>query len=440
MRKTRLIAFYLPQYHPIPENDEWWGKGFTEWINVVRGRPRFKGHYQPRLPSELGFYDLRVPEVREAQAALAKAYGISAFCYYHYWFQGKRLLNRVFDEVLESGSPDMDFCLCWANEPWRRNWDGVSGDILVDQAYSRDDDLAHIHWLARAFSDRRYIRVAGKPLFVVYRAQDLPDARRTTDTWREEAHRLGIGDLYLCCAETTGFSSDLLELGFDAAVEFAPHQYTALEQLPSVSNGYSRLFDYSDVATSYQAKYARGYVRHPCVVPGWDNSARRRLITAYVLHGSTPDRYESWLRAAIAYAAEKPAAEQLVFVNAWNEWAEGAYLEPDQRYGRQYLEATKRALEPMISGENHPLVGTDQQGMNTSVPGVAQPDGEASESDDLNEALARAANQAALWEQRFLELETYTRQLMTEQKSIRVLSRRLLKEIASRLFPRIFRR
>src|SRR5215475_4957626 len=180
----RLVAFYLPQYHPIPENDEWWGTGFTEWTNVVSAKPVFAGHYQPHLPADLGFYDLRLPEVRQAQADLARNHGIHGFCYYHYWFQGRRLLRRPFDEVLRSGQPDFPFCLCWANENWTRVWDGSDKKLLIEQTYSADDDLAHIRWLAPAFRDPRHIRVEGKPLFLVYRARKLPDPLRTTSLWR----------------------------------------------------------------------------------------------------------------------------------------------------------------------------------------------------------------------------------------------------------------
>src|SRR4029077_7166935 len=200
--KVKLIAFYLPQYHPIPENDDWWGKGFTEWTNVTKARPWFRGHYQPHLPADLGFYDLRLPETREAQANLARQYGIHGFCYYHYWFNGRRLLERPFNEVLASGSPDFPFCLCWANENWTRAWDGLEREVLIQQHYDSNDDLAHIRWLANAFRDPRYIRVHGKPLFLVYRVASLPDPMQTVSIWREEARRLGIGELFLCAVES----------------------------------------------------------------------------------------------------------------------------------------------------------------------------------------------------------------------------------------------
>ena len=217
-----VIAFYLPQFHPIPENDAWWGKGFTEWTSVTKACPLFRGHYQPHLPADLGFYDLRVAESREAQADLAREYGVTGFCYYHYWFSGKRLLHRPFDEVLTSGRPDFPFCLCWANENWTRVWDGGDSEVLVEQTYSEQDDVAHIRWLARAFADPRYIRIKDKPLFIIYRAHKLPDIRKTTAIWRDECRSLGIGEIFLCRVDT---GTDILppnEVGLDAAVEFQP--------------------------------------------------------------------------------------------------------------------------------------------------------------------------------------------------------------------------
>ena len=223
-RTARLIAFHLPQFYPTPYNDEWWGKGFTEWTNVTKARPRFRGHYQPHLPADLGFYDLRLPEARDAQAALAAEYGIYGFCYYHYWFNGKMLLERPVNEILKLGSPDFPFCLCWANENWTRVWDGRDKKVLMQQAYSPQDDLMHVRWLSEVFSDSRYIRVGGKPMFLVYRSAALPEPKRTTERWREEAVRLGIGDLHLCLVENN-FGDPIVDptaQGFDAAVEFQP--------------------------------------------------------------------------------------------------------------------------------------------------------------------------------------------------------------------------
>lgn len=221
--KTRFIAFYLPQYHPIPENDEWWGNGFTEWTNVRKAQPRFPGHYQPHVPGPLGYYDLRDPKARAAQADLAREYGIHGFCYYHYWFNGKRLLETPLNEVLRTGEPDFPFCLCWANENWTRRWDGKDHLVLMEQHYSSEDDVKHIRSLFKVFDDKRYIRINGKPLFLVYRIQNMPDPARTADIWRNEARRAGIGELYLAQVEATRYNHpNPFTNHFDAEVEFAP--------------------------------------------------------------------------------------------------------------------------------------------------------------------------------------------------------------------------
>jgi lipopolysaccharide biosynthesis protein len=355
---VRPIAFFLPQFHPIPENDLWWGAGFTEWRNVVKARPLFHGHDQPHLPADLGFYDLRLAETREAQADLAQEHGIHGFCYYHYWFNGRRVLGRPIDDVLASKRPALPFCLCWANEDWTRAWDGRTGDILIAHEYAEQDDRRHIRWLAEAFADDRYIRVDGRPLFLVYRASRLPDPIRTTMVWREEADRLGIGELFLCRVES--FSQergDPAALGFDAAVEFqpdwaalgparrrsAPWRLSRAVGLSSPAYGTHRIYDYGAVAERMVAKRRPPYPWFPCVTPSWDNTPRRR-DGGVILHGSTPDLYRRWLTTVIARQASEPPGERLVFLNAWNEWGEGNHLEPSERWGRAYLRATREAL------------------------------------------------------------------------------------------------
>jgi lipopolysaccharide biosynthesis protein len=339
--EARLIAFYLPQFHPIPENDAWWGKGFTEWTNVARARPLFRGHYQPHLPADLGFYDLRLPETRQAQADLAREYGIHGFCYYHYWFNGKRLLERPFAEVLASGKPDFPFCLCWANENWTRRWDGHDEEILVAQEYCEEDDKKHIHWLVDAFRDERYIRVGGKPLFLVYRANDLPDPSRTVSVWREQARKRGIGEIFLCRVESfAGERDDPAKIGFDTAVEFQPDW---CHFGPARHRGANEVYDYASVLERMLRNEAPGYTRFPCVMPSWDNAARRRS-GATILHGSTPQLYQQWLMRVLRTSAQSKGADGIVFLNAWNEWGEGNHLEPCQRWGRAYLEATRAAL------------------------------------------------------------------------------------------------
>jgi lipopolysaccharide biosynthesis protein len=358
---VRLIANYLPQFHPIAENDEWWGKGFTEWTNVTRARRLFPGHYQPHLPTELGFYDLRLPEVREAQAALAREHGIHGFSYYHYWFNGRQVLERPLAEVVASGRPDFPFCLCWANENWTRTWDGGAHRVLLQQQYSREDDRAHIRWLIEVFRDPRYITVDGRPFFAIYRPSHMPDIRETLDLWREEAARAGLPGLYLCRFEGfPGDRGDLAATGFDAAVEFQPDWPNlgplVPEFLPVRTLRRLRLcppplrtvnlFRYRHLVERSLAKPDPGYKRFRCVMPGWDNTARRyRREGAMVVLGNTPHLYEQWLGAVLAGFRPYSADENFVFINAWNEWAEGNHLEPDQRWGRGFLEATRRAYE-----------------------------------------------------------------------------------------------
>jgi lipopolysaccharide biosynthesis protein len=357
--QVRVLAFYLPQFHPIPENDLWWGKGFTEWRNVVRARPLFPGHYQPHLPADLGFYDLRLGEAREAQAALAKEFGIYGFCYYHYWFNGQRVLSRPFDEVLASGTPDLPFCLCWANEDWTRAWDGYSGKVLLSQQYSEEDDRRHAEWLVRAFKDDRYIRVDGRPLFLVYRASLLPDPATTTAVLREEAKRLGVGDLFLCRVESTAWEhNDPGALGFDAAVEFQPdwtrlgralrrgRRWSLLRKmrLSSAAFGRHRIYDYGAISQRMLETPPPPYQRFRCVTPSWDNTPRR-VTDGVVLAGSTPALFGQWLQGAIDRTVSESFEEPLLFINAWNEWGEGNHLEPCVRWGRGYLETTRATLK-----------------------------------------------------------------------------------------------
>jgi lipopolysaccharide biosynthesis protein len=363
---VRALAFYLPQFHPIPENDLWWGKGFTEWTNVVRARPRFRGHYQPHLPADLGFYDLRVPEAREAQAELARSHGIHGFCYYHYWFNGKRLLHRPLDEVLKLGQPKFPFCLCWANENWTRRWDGFDREVLIRQEYSSEDDLAHIEFLLRIFEDERYIKVDDRPLLLLYRTELLPDPSRTADLWRARARARGFPDLYLVRVESFRTNVDPHSIGFDAAVEFSPDK-TVVEpkyrrsldgpialaesvarrlRLISPRPHEHRIYSYPELVERTIAKPAPPWRRFRCVTPGWDNSPRR-ATGASIFTGSSPDLYAAWLADTVGRTRESlESQERIIFINAWNEWAEGNHLEPDQRWGRAYLEATSSVLLP----------------------------------------------------------------------------------------------
>jgi hypothetical protein len=344
--RLRVVALYLPQFHQVPENDVFWGEGFTEWSQVVRGKPLFPGHYQPRIPADLGFYDLRLPEVRQAQADLARDHGVHGFCYYHYWFEGRRVLERPFNEVLESGAPDYPFCLCWANHDWRWRRSSHGRARLIAQGYSGEDDRAHIRWLLNVFEDERYIRVNGRPLFLIYRAHSMPDPKRTFDTWREEALKAGVAEPYLCKVDSMGNFKDPAEFGCDAAVEFWPHDVQKIAMPADRSQdgtGPHNLYEYRDLAEGVLNRSNPPFRRYPCVVPDWDNTARVG-VEGLALRGSTPELYGRWLEGAIRKVSDNPPEEQLVFVNAWNEWAEGTYLEPDFKYGRAYLEMTQRVL------------------------------------------------------------------------------------------------
>ena len=355
--KARLIAFYLPQYHPIPENDEWWGRGFTEWTNVTKAKPLFRGHHQPNLPSDLGFYDLRVPETREAQVNLAREYGIEAFCYYHYWFAGKRILERPFEEALKSGRPDFPFCLCWANQSWTGIWHGAPNRMLIEQTYpGLDDHRKHFKYLISAFRDPRYLRVDGKPVFVIYNPDDLPEPKMVTDLWREMAINAGFPGLHLI-AEHNRADWDPKPRGFDEVllVRLPPRRVT-MASWTTWKNPIRKLryylADWRGLPTIHQYEHVIDHMitepvayidSIPCIVPNWDNTPRSGSA-GRVLHGSTPELFRKHLRRAFHRVAGVPLERRFVFVKSWNEWAEGNYLEPDQRYGHAYLEVIRDEL------------------------------------------------------------------------------------------------
>lgn len=344
---VRLIAYYLPQFHPIPENDHWWGAGFTEWRNVARAFPLFEGHYQPRSPGELGYYDLRLIEVMRRQVELAKLYGIGAFCFHHYWFQGRRLLERPVEAYLANRDLDLPFCLCWANESWSRRWSGSEKDVLLAQTYSPEDDIAFIRDLDRYFRDPRYLRIGGRPVLTIYRADQFPDMKATVARWRAEAQKLGHPGLYLIATNAWNFG-EYERSGFDALSEFPPHGIEArnIERKMKVSRlrEGGRVRDYAEVVLNETQRAAPAGRVHPGVMPGWDNSARRPL-SGVIYHGARPDLFQAWLEHAIVRARANPSEERLVFINAWNEWAEAAYLEPDLRFGYGYLAACAAALQ-----------------------------------------------------------------------------------------------
>jgi lipopolysaccharide biosynthesis protein len=346
---VRLIAFYLPQFHPLPENDAWWGAGFTEWTNVRRGRPRFAGHVQPRLPGELGFYDLRDPAVMRRQIALARRYGVGGFCFHHYWFNGRRLLEKPLEMLLADPSLDMPFCINWANENWTRRWDGNDDEILIGQAHSADDDVAFAESLLPIVRDPRYITVDGRPLVMIYRPGLLPSPLATMRRWRVAFMAAGLANPCIVMAQGFG-DADPRQYGIDAAVEFPPHKVAVT---PSINDDLhildpafaGRVLDYAAVARHAMALPRPSYRLFRGVAPSWDNEARRPGRGMTLAHAN-PARYGAWLRqacrAAIAEASHPD--ERIVFVNAWNEWGEGAYLEPDRHFGHAYLIATAQAL------------------------------------------------------------------------------------------------
>lgn len=351
----RLIAYYLPQFHPIKENDGWWGKGFTEWTNTAKAKPRFPGHYQPHVPADLGFYDLRLPEARQAQAELAHDYGIEGFCYYHYWFgNGRRLLERPFNEVVASGKPDFPFCLCWANETWSGIWHGSPNRVLMQQEYPGPaDDQNHFEALLPAFRDRRYLSVDGKPIFVVYRPFDFADPKATLDRWRAMAKQAGLAGLHFVGIYRPG-SADPEAVGFDASIYNRNPPLRGWETWRNpLKLAYNRCLDGLGVPTIYRYEKAVSYfvpdalppTRYPSVVHAWDNSPRSGA-RGLVIHGSTPELFAESLRKAfdLTRHSTTKADGRLVFLKSWNEWAEGNHLEPDLRDGHGYLHAIRKEL------------------------------------------------------------------------------------------------
>ena len=356
---VRLVAFYLPQFHPIPENDEWWGKGFTEWKNVSAAQPQFRGHYQPHLPGELGFYDLRTREIQRRQVELAKQYGIGAFCFYFYWFNGKRLLELPVQDYRNDAKLDLPFCLCWANENWTRRWDGLDQEVLISQNYSPEDDLAFISHIADYMRDRRYLRVNGRPVLLVYRPSLLPDAKATARRWREWCRQNGLGELYLVYPQSFE-TCDPQEYGFDAATEFPPN----LSDPPIITSSAEALnpnfggivYDWRIFVQRSRQYSTPGYKLFRGICPSWDNESRHRGRGTIFMH-SSPEGYQEWLENAVADTrARLRGDERLIFVNAWNEWAEGAHLEPDRRYGYAWLKATRAAL-PAPGSSGTPVRG-----------------------------------------------------------------------------------
>jgi Glycosyltransferase WbsX len=350
---VRLIAFYLPQFHPVPENDRWWGPGFTDWQNVAKATPLFDGHYQPRLPGALGFYDLRLDEIRRKQVEMARAHGLHGFCYYYYWFNGQRILERPLNSYVADASIDFPFCICWANENWSRRWDGGNREVLLVQEHDTASDMKFIREVIPLFKDPRYIRVNGMPLLVLYRADLLKMPTATAAGWREECEKAGLPGIHLCAAQTFDVG-DPRPYGFDSACEFPPHKHAVghigqdLKGLPEDFKGW--VCDYELVARHSLTAPVPDYPLYRGLFPSWDNSARKRN-QALIFHHADPSRYEYWLRGLVSYTRQNLVGDQrIIFINAWNEWAEGAHLEPDLKHGSAYLDATLRAL----SGQTDP--------------------------------------------------------------------------------------
>lgn len=355
--KKRVIAINLPQFHPFKENDEWWGKGFTEWTNVTSAKPRFRGHYQPQLPTDTGFYDLRLPEARQMQADMAKEYGLDGFCYYHYWFNGKRLMERPICEILKSDQPDFPFMFCWANENWARNWDGGYSNVLIAQNYSEEDDVNHMNYLCReVFSDSRYIKIDGKPVFLIYRPHYFPNMRRTIEIWRNVAKEYNF-ELYLCFCKHQGYiAQEYIDMGYDAAVDFQPTSRGTFGKyanplakiykilFPKKLNRFNFSFSYPKYVKYQINRRPETHKEFPCACPGWDNSSRRKNTSFIIFKGNTPDLFGQWLAHILKTFSPFSKDENLVFINAWNEWAEGNHLEPDNKWGRAFLEKTKEVI------------------------------------------------------------------------------------------------
>jgi hypothetical protein len=343
----KIIAFYLPQFHPIPENNAWWNPGFTEWTNVARAQPLFFGHQQPRIPGELGFYDLRLQETREQQAALAKQHGIDGFCYYHYWFAGKLLLERPIEDMLNSGRPEIDFCLCWANESWTANWVGQPDKVLIPQTYPNEDDhRAHLKYLSKFFADHRYIKISGRPLFLVHRPLSISSTGEVLKLWRRLARDYSGSDLFLVGVGNQ--IEEILASGYDGVVTYS---------LMSALNDYMTIFRKCYHAFMHKVtRRPRWVIPHrvlkkyltrkewsrpevfPDVLPNWDNSPRlgRRAL---VLHDSRPELFGDVLNFAVKTIQNHSFDRQIIFLKSWNEWAEGNYVEPDLFSGKAYLEA-----------------------------------------------------------------------------------------------------
>lgn len=382
--KPRVIGLYLPQYHPIPENDEWWGPGFTEWNNVAKARPLCRGHHQPRIPADLGFYDLRMPEVRERQAEMAREAGLEGFCYYHYWFGGGRqLLQRPFEEVLKSGQPTLPFCLCWANHDWtNKSWKKSAtqrtGSLIMGMEYSMDDHVAHFQYVLPAFRDERYIRVDGKPLFAIWAPRKFPEVRHFIDLWQRLARENGLPGIHFVGYTANSskglegqklnyynthlageYYKSVLDLGFDAVISSGLTRAQAVQlgrlrlmwnifsfttRIPSRAN-----LDYWKIMRHYYVEEDCWENVYPTLLPQWDRTPRAGSKTEYLIH-ATPEKFQQTIDLALDKIKDKQPEHQILFLKAWNEWGEGNYVEPDEEFGHGWLQAIRNALDGVNKG------------------------------------------------------------------------------------------
>lgn len=352
----RVIAIHLPQFYPFPENDEWWGKGFTEWRNVAKAKPRFWKHYQPHIPADLGFYDLRLKEARIAQQKLAKQYGIYGFCYYHYWFNGKLIMEKPVEAMLNDLDETFPFMLCWANENWSRNWSGGFNKTLIEQHYSEEDDIAHFNYLLPFFKDQRYIKVNGKPVFCVYKAHLFPNFENTAKIWQREAAKVGI-ELYICHFEAgESRNKKYMTPTVNAAVEFQPMYLGKFGRYSNLLYNISRKYLHKELFNKivnykkyvdYQCRQINtiDYKRYPSLCPSWDNSPRRVNGHFFAFTHNSPESFKKWFHHV--YTSFQPFSdeENFIFINAWNEWAEGNHLEPDLKNGTGFLQAIKDVID-----------------------------------------------------------------------------------------------
>jgi lipopolysaccharide biosynthesis protein len=360
MVSIRSIAIYLPQFHPIPINDKAWGDGFTEWTNVRKAKPLFEGHYQPHVPHEIiGYYNLGDSEVLIRQAAMAKEHSIYGFAYYHYWFNGKRLLNLPIDNMLKSGKPNFPFCLIWANENWTKRWDGEDNEVIIKQEYSLEDDRKHIRFLCEnVFPDKRYITVKNKPFFVVYKPFLFPDIKKTIEIWRDEVSKTIFKEIYIVTMDNFIVRQNPDKIGFDATIHFQPDyrifrsrisankvseilHKLKIRESPFLKN---TIYDYEEYS-NFSLKFytSLNHKCYPGIMPGWDNSARRKN-GALIFLNSTPEKYKKWLNSILKIYQGFNDEENFIFLNAWNEWAEGNHLEPCKKWNSKYLQCTKEVI------------------------------------------------------------------------------------------------